>query len=83
MSNSRRFGRDISNGALGGIRLPEPTRVAVVGLGYWGPNLLRVLFELPDVEVKYVCDLDDDRPADRRSAFAQPLISVHFWVQTE
>jgi predicted dehydrogenase len=35
--------------------------VALVGLGYWGPNLLRALFELPDVEVSYICDLDPDR----------------------
>src|SRR3954470_19983757 len=35
--------------------------VAVAGLGYWGPNLLRALFELPDVEVSYVCDLDPER----------------------
>jgi predicted dehydrogenase len=35
--------------------------VAVVGLGYWGPNLLRALFELGDVEVSYICDLDPAR----------------------
>jgi predicted dehydrogenase len=35
--------------------------VAVVGLGYWGPNLLRVLFERPDVEVRWICDLDASR----------------------
>src|SRR3954449_10200112 len=35
--------------------------VGLVGLGYWGPNLLRGLFELPDVEVSYICDLDPDR----------------------
>ena len=35
-------------------------RVAVVGLGYWGPNLVRNLFELGDVEVAYACDLDED-----------------------
>src|SRR4051794_36772823 len=35
--------------------------VALVGLGYWGPNLLRGLFELPDVEVSYICDLDPER----------------------
>ena len=33
-------------------------RFAVIGLGYWGPNLLRVLAELPDVEVRWICDLD-------------------------
>src|SRR3954468_13735979 len=35
--------------------------VGLVGLGYWGPNLLRGLFELPDVEVSYICDLDPER----------------------
>ena len=33
-----------------------PVRVAVVGLGYWGPNLVRNLFELPSAEVVLVCD---------------------------
>jgi predicted dehydrogenase len=33
----------------------------VVGLGYWGPNLLRVLIEIPGVEVKWICDLEADR----------------------
>jgi len=33
-----------------------PLRVAVVGLGYWGPNLVRNFYELPDVEVACVCD---------------------------
>jgi predicted dehydrogenase len=43
------------------IPAAEPLRTAVVGLGYWGPNLLRVLFELPNVEVAWICDLDDAR----------------------
>jgi predicted dehydrogenase len=30
---------------------------AIVGLGYWGPNLVRNLHELPDAEVVVVCDL--------------------------
>ena len=41
--------------------------VGLVGLGYWGPNLLRGLVELPGVEVRYVCDLD----AERLSTFAR------------
>jgi predicted dehydrogenase len=32
-------------------------RVGVVGLGYWGPNLLRNLSDLPEVEVVYACDV--------------------------
>jgi predicted dehydrogenase len=38
-----------------------PLGMAVVGLGYWGPNLLRVLAELPDVELRWICDLDPTR----------------------
>ena len=33
----------------------------IVGLGYWGPNLLRVLFELEGVRVKWLVDLDRSR----------------------
>jgi predicted dehydrogenase len=32
-------------------------RVAVVGLGYWGPNLVRNLHEIPELDVAYLCDL--------------------------
>jgi predicted dehydrogenase len=39
-------------------------RLAVVGLGYWGPNLVRVISELPDAELAIVCD-------SRRSALAK------------
>jgi predicted dehydrogenase len=38
-------------------------RVAVVGLGYWGPNLVRNLSELEDAELAWLCDLDGDRLA--------------------
>jgi predicted dehydrogenase len=38
-------------------------RVAVIGLGYWGPNLLRVLVELDGAEVRWICDLDEERLA--------------------
>jgi predicted dehydrogenase len=36
------------------------TRYAIVGLGYWGPNLVRNLHELPDSELVTVCDLRAD-----------------------
>jgi predicted dehydrogenase len=39
---------------------PEETLdVGVVGLGYWGPNLLRALAEMPSVRLKWICDLDE------------------------
>jgi predicted dehydrogenase len=36
-------------------------RVGLVGLGYWGPNVLRVLSDLPDVDVAWICDRDPAR----------------------
>ncbi len=38
-----------------------PVSVGVVGLGYWGPNLVRNLFELPEADLAYVCDLEPER----------------------
>ncbi len=36
----------------------DQVRVAVVGYGYWGPNLARNLNELPDAELRLLCDRD-------------------------
>jgi predicted dehydrogenase len=36
-------------------------RVAVVGAGYWGPNLARNFSSSPDWELVAICDLDLDR----------------------
>lgn len=36
-------------------------RVGVIGLGYWGPNLVRNFSELPESEVTALCDLDPAR----------------------
>jgi predicted dehydrogenase len=36
--------------------IAAPVRIGVVGLGYWGPNLVRNLCELPEAEVAWVCD---------------------------
>lgn len=34
---------------------------AVIGCGYWGPNLIRNLHDEPRATVRYVCDLNQDR----------------------
>ena len=34
-----------------------PVRVAVVGLGYWGPNLIRNLHDIQEADVVWACDL--------------------------
>jgi predicted dehydrogenase len=47
------------NGAHRSNGATSTLNVGVVGLGYWGPNLLRVLAEMPAVRVKWICDLDE------------------------
>jgi protoporphyrinogen oxidase/predicted dehydrogenase len=44
--------RQTTNGSA-----PTPIRVAVVGLGYWGPNLLRNFSESAMFELAWACDL--------------------------
>jgi predicted dehydrogenase len=39
---------------------PRRVGVAVVGLGYWGPNLVRNLHEIPDADLIAVCDLREE-----------------------
>lgn len=64
-------------------------RVAVIGAGYWGPNLVRNFSEAPGAEVVAVADLAEERLAgirkrfpavrtttDHRSLFADPDIDA-------
>jgi predicted dehydrogenase len=48
----------------------EPTRVGVVGLGYWGPNLARNFASIPGCELRWLCD--GDTTARERLAGAFP-----------
>jgi predicted dehydrogenase len=45
----------------GAEAVTRPLGFAVVGLGYWGPNLVRNLTELPCADVVSVCDLQQTR----------------------
>jgi predicted dehydrogenase len=47
--------------------------VGVIGLGYWGPNLLRVLADDATVDIRWICDRDPARLArfQRRHPLAQ------------
>jgi len=40
--------------------MTSPVRIAVVGLGYWGPNLIRNINEHPGAEAVMACDLRTD-----------------------
>ena len=67
-------------------RPSESVVLAVVGLGYWGPNLLRVLADNPDANVRWICDLDPERLAryQRRYPAARATTDVeHVLADTE
>jgi predicted dehydrogenase len=48
--------------------------VALVGYGYWGPNLLRNYASCPDAHVKWVCDKDASKIAKAKGLY--PAINV-------
>jgi predicted dehydrogenase len=54
------------------------TGVAVVGLGYWGPNLLRVLSDNPAAEVRWICDLDTERLTRYRRRYPAARVTTRF-----
>ncbi len=52
--------------------------VGLVGLGYWGPNLLRVLSDRDDLEVAWLCDLDPTRLAKCARRYPSPRATARF-----
>lgn len=46
-----------------------PLRIAVIGLGYWGPNLLRVLADDVHADVRWICDRDTEQLARQRRRY--------------
>jgi predicted dehydrogenase len=47
----------------------QPVGVAIVGLGYWGPNLVRNLHELREAEIVWACDLREEALATLASRY--------------
>jgi predicted dehydrogenase len=54
------------------IPRPAPIGAAVVGYGYWGPNLARNLQERSEFNFEYLCDRDPEQ----RAAFSRRFPSV-------
>jgi predicted dehydrogenase len=52
--------------------------VAVVGCGYWGPNLIRNFSSLSECKVKLVCDVDKDRLAHMRTLYPEVETTSRF-----
>jgi len=52
--------------------------VAVVGCGYWGPNLIRNFHSLPDCYVKVICDFDRQRLAYLQKAYPEVTTTTDY-----
>ncbi len=63
--------------------MSEQIKIAVIGLGYWGPNLVRALHDVEEAEVAWICDLDTEAlqkigrryPAVRRTADLEEVLA--------
>lgn len=54
----------------------SPVKVAVVGLGYWGPNLARNFDALPEAELAWICDGSDAQLASVAPRFPHARVST-------
>lgn len=52
--------------------------VGIVGVGYWGPNLVRSFAETPKCEVRYVCDMRQDALARIGKRFTHVRVTTRF-----
>jgi predicted dehydrogenase len=51
------------------MSIERPLRVAVAGLGYWGPNIARNFAALSDAELAWCCDADEANRARSEPLF--------------
>jgi predicted dehydrogenase len=51
--------------------MKKPITVAIVGFGYWGPNLVRNFRSIPECNLKAVCDLSEKRLKHMRSLYPE------------
>lgn len=54
----------------------KKTKVAIIGLGHWGPNLLRNFIETEGVEVKYACDINEEALDKVKDNYSNQNISL-------
>ncbi len=54
-----------------------PIRVGVIGVGYWGPNLVRNFYSLPGTECRWAVDLDEKRLTHVQSMYPSLQVSTN------
>lgn len=56
----------------------DTTSIGIVGLGYWGPNLLRNFSQIEGCNVKYGCDLDEKSINKLRLAYPRTTFTQNY-----
>ena len=58
--------------------LQKAIQIGAVGCGYWGPNLIRNLRQLPDCRLKVICDTSEQRLSHMRRLHPALATTHHF-----
>lgn len=56
----------------------KPVKVAVVGCGYWGPNLVRNFHQLPTADLVSCCDIDPQKLEKIRALYPAVRATVNY-----
>jgi predicted dehydrogenase len=56
----------------------QKIKVAIVGGGYWGQNLIRNFWEVEEAEVSFVCDLDPKALARAQRRYPTVQVTRHY-----
>ena len=55
-----------------------PVSVGVVGLGYWGPNLARTFDDLPQANLRWLCDTNAEIRLKLRPRYPNAEVTADF-----
>ncbi|HET6848564.1 MAG TPA: Gfo/Idh/MocA family oxidoreductase [Gaiellales bacterium] len=58
--------------------MSDPVRIGVVGLGYWGPNLARNFSQLPEADLVWCCDADEERRERVAAQFPKARLTARY-----
>ena len=58
--------------------MSKPTKIGVVGCGYWGPNLIRNFRTASDCRLKSICDISVDRLRHLQSLYPDVAVETQF-----
>lgn len=56
--------------------MSTPIGIAVIGAGYWGPNLVRNAQATPGLRLEYLCDLNEARAREVLGAYSTVRVSA-------